>query len=150
MNHLVILRPPYLDMILSGEKTVESRLSRRRHPAATRCHAGDWLYLKRTGGDIEGRARVERIDCYAGLTPERLRELAERWAGRVAASGPDDWYQRIRQDARHALFFTLVDVEPFALPKAVLPPRLPWASAWICGQPDDDLVRRHERGPAGA
>lgn len=43
INHLVILRPPYLDMILRGEKTVESRLSQRRHPAATRCAPGDVL-----------------------------------------------------------------------------------------------------------
>jgi hypothetical protein len=143
MNHLVILRPPYLEMILSGEKTAESRLSRRRHPAAIRCHPGDWLYLKRTGGDIEGRARVQAIDAYAGLDPDGLRALAEQWAGRVAAMEPDDWYQRIKQDARYALFFTLDGVEPLRIPKTTLPARLPWASAWICGQPAEELVRRY-------
>src|SRR5437773_228527 len=84
-NHLVILRPPYLDMILSGEKTVESRLSLQRHPAATRCLPGDRLYLKRTGGGIECRATVARIDVYAGLDVEALRAVSEEWAGRVAA-----------------------------------------------------------------
>jgi hypothetical protein len=141
MNHLVILRPPYLDMILSGAKTVESRLSRRRHPAAARCRVGDLLYLKRTGGDVEGRARVAAIDVYAGIDAVGLRALAVQWAGRVAAVEPDDWYQRMKQDARHALFVTLVDVEQFAIPREALPRRLPWASAWICGQPSDELVR---------
>ena len=142
MNHLVILRPPYLDMILGGEKTVESRLSRRRHPAATRCAPGDILYLKRVGGDIEGRARVARVDVYADLERDELRALADTWAGRVAATEPDDWYQRIKHDARHALFFTLEEVERMHIPAAVLPRNLPWASAWIVGQPADDLVGR--------
>src|SRR5215211_5664822 len=142
INHLVILRPPYLDMILSGEKTVESRLSRRRHPAATRCRPGDVLYLKRTGGDIEGRARVARVDIYAGLDADGLRALAEEWAGRVAACEPDDWYQRMKQDATHALFFTLAEVERIHIPRAALPRSLPWASAWIIGQPDEEIVRR--------
>lgn len=139
-NHLVILRPPYLDMILSGEKTVESRLSGRRHPAAARCALGDWLYLKRVGGDIEGRARVARIDAYADLTPADLRVLSQEWAGRVAAVEPDDWYQRLKQDARHALFFTLTTVQAYHIPAAALSRRLPWASAWITGQPTDELV----------
>lgn len=143
MNHLVILRPPYLDMILSGAKTVESRLSRRRHPAAARCQVGDWLYLKRVGGDVEGRASVVAIDRYADLDPARLRGLAEEWAGRVAATEAEDWYQRMKQDARHALFLTLADVQRFTLPKSALPARLPWASAWICGQPSAELVGRY-------
>jgi hypothetical protein len=144
INHLVILRPPYLDMILTGNKTVESRLSRRRHPAATRCVPGDVLYLKRTGGDIEGRATVARLDVYADLDPAALRHLAEEWAGRVAATEPDDWYQRIKHDARHALFLTLTWVERFHIPRQALPRRLPWASAWIVGQPDLETVTRFE------
>lgn len=140
-NHLVILRPPYLAMILSGAKTVESRLSLRRHPAAGRCAPGDRLYLKRVGGDIEGRARVARIDAYAELTAADLRDLSREWSGRVAAVEPVDWYQGIKQDARHALFFTLADVERLHIPAAALPRGLPWASAWIVGQPADELVR---------
>lgn len=150
VNHLVILRPPYLDMILAGEKTVESRLSRNRHPAVTRCAPGDVLYLKRTGGDVEGRARVAGIDRYAGLNRDGLRALAEQWAGRVAATEPDDWYQRIKQDARHALFFTLADVERLRIPASALPRRLPWASAWIVGQPDAAVVDRFAPGPTGS
>lgn len=146
INHLVILRPPYLDMILSGAKTVESRLSRRRHPAATRCLPGDVLYLKRTGGDVEGRAMVSRVDAYTDLDPDGLRALAEQWAGRVAAMEADDWYQRLKQDARHALFLTLTNVERFHIPRQALPRSLPWASAWIVGQPDPEIVARFGAG----
>lgn len=143
LNHLVILRPPYLDMILSGEKTVESRLSRRRHLAAGRCLPGDVLYLKRTGGDIEGRAVVSRIDAFEALDPDALRALSVEWSGRVAATEPDDWYQRLRHDATHALFFSLRDVERITIPRTALPRSLPWASAWIVGQPEPSVVRRY-------
>jgi len=141
MNHLVILRPPYIDMIMTGEKTVESRLSQRRHPAATRCRPGDLLYFKRTGGDIEGRARVVAVDEYRGLDADSLRAVAALWAGRVAAGKPEDWYQDLKRDARHALFFTLAGVETIHIPRSALPRTLPWASAWIVGQPSEALVQ---------
>jgi hypothetical protein len=143
LNHLVILRPPYLDMILSGEKTVESRLTRRRHPAAQRCSPGDTLYLKRAGGDIEGRAIVAAIHVYEGLDPAGLHALALEWAGRVAATEPDDWYTSMKQDARHALFIALRGVQRIYIPSTALPRSLPWASAWIMGQPDATIVARY-------
>ncbi|MGH2588124.1 MAG: hypothetical protein ACRDJE_24665, partial [Dehalococcoidia bacterium] len=80
---------------------------------------------------------------YAGLDAAGLRALAERWAGRVAATEPEDWYQRIKQDARHALFLTLEGVERLQIPRIALPRNLPWASAWIVGQPAPATVARY-------
>ncbi len=148
MNHLVILRPPYLDLILDGVKTVESRLSRRRHPAAARCRPGDVLYLKQVGGDVRARATVTRVVEVNDIPPGGVARLAEEWGARVAGTGPDDPYWLARRDARHALFIELTDVQPIHIPAAALPRRLPWASAWIVGQPDEDTVRRFVPEPA--
>ena len=40
-SHLVILKKPYLDMILEGRKRIELRLYKTRHPAFGRVFAGD-------------------------------------------------------------------------------------------------------------
>jgi hypothetical protein len=55
----------------------------------------------------------------------------------------------MKQDARHALFFTLGDVERISIPRAALPRSLPWASAWIVGQPVGDVVRAFVQHSAG-
>jgi hypothetical protein len=147
VNHLVILRQPYLDLILAGVKTVESRLSCRRHPAAGRCRPGDVLYLKQAGGDVRARATVARVVEVNDIPPGGVAALAEEWGERVAGTGPDDPYWRAKRHARHALFIELANVEPVHIPAAALPRRLPWASAWIVGQPDADTVRRFAPEP---
>lgn len=48
--HLVILKKPYLDLILAGEKTIELRLNRAKRPAGGRVRPGDRLFLKPSGG----------------------------------------------------------------------------------------------------
>lgn len=147
VNHLVILRQPYLDLILAGVKTVESRLSRRRHPAAGRCRPGDVLYLKQVGGDVRARATVARVVEVNDIPPGGVARLAEEWGARVAGSGPDDPYWLAKRHARHALFIELTDVQPIHIPAVALPRRLAWASAWIVGQPDADTVRRFAPEP---
>jgi hypothetical protein len=131
-----------LDLILTGVKTVESRLSRRRHPAASRCRPGDVLYLKQAGGDVRARATVAGVVEVNDIPPGGVARLAQKWSDRVAATGPHDPNWQAKRDARHALFIELADVQPIHIPAAALPRRLPWAAAWIVGQPDDATVRR--------
>ena len=140
MNHLVILHRPYLELILAGTKTVESRLSKNRHPAATRCRRGDVLYLKEAGGDVRGRAVVASITEINDIPPGGVARLAEEWWPRVVGSGPEDPYWLARRDARHALFIELADVRPCHIPARLFPRNLPWASGWIVGQPTDDIL----------
>ena len=58
--HLVILKKPYLDLILAGEKTIELRLTRAKRPACGRVRPGDRLFLKPSGGPVCGLATVEK------------------------------------------------------------------------------------------
>ena len=140
MNHLVILRKPYLDLILAGRKTVESRLSRRRHPAATRCRPGDVLYLKEARGDVRGRATVAAVTEFSDIPSGGVARLAEEWWPRVVGGGPDDPYWLAKRDARHALFIELAEVRRCHIPARLFPRNLPWASGWIVGQPSEEIL----------
>jgi hypothetical protein len=140
MNHLVILHKPYLELILAGTKTVESRLSRRRHPAAARLRPGDVLYLKQAGGDVRARAVAVAVTEINDIPPGGVAELARVWWPRVVGGGPDDPYWLAKRDARHALFIELADVRPCHIAAARFPRSLPWASGWIVGQPTADLL----------
>jgi hypothetical protein len=142
-NHLVIVHARYLDLILSGAKTVESRLSRNRHPAATRCRPGDRLYFKAVGGDVLASASVRSLTEYRRIPQGGVAVLARSWSGRVVGGGPDDPYWRSKAGARFALFVELVDVQPCHIPHASFPRSLPWASAWVTGHPSDAVLALH-------
>jgi len=148
MNHLVILHKPYLDLILAGTKTVESRLSRRRHPAAARLRRGDTLYLKEAGGGVRAVAVVAEITEYNDIPPGGVAELARVWWPRVVGGGPDDPYWLAKREARHALFIHLTDVRPCHIPAHLFPRNLPWASGWIVGQPSEEILKGLDRSYA--
>jgi hypothetical protein len=142
MNHLLILHKPYLDLILAGSKTVESRLSKRRHPAASRLRQGDRLFLKQAGGDVRGVAVAGSITEFRDIPHGGVARLAQEWWPHVVGGGPDDPYWLAKHDARFALFIELEDVRRCHIPARAFSPRLAWASGWIVGQPADDLLAR--------
>ena len=59
-SHLVILKKPYLEAILSGRKTIESRFTKTKRPPFGQIEAGDRLFLKLSSGPVCGTA-VQRI-----------------------------------------------------------------------------------------
>ena len=75
--HLAILREPYLDFILRGEKTVESRFSSRQCSPYKRVAAGDILVLKRQSGPVLGLCRVAHAWFYE-LDTESLENNSRR------------------------------------------------------------------------
>lgn len=84
--HLVILKRPYLEMILRGEKTIESRLTRARTPAFGRVHAGDFLFLKASGGPVCASAKAADVKYYHDLTPERITTIKQEYGHAIGGS----------------------------------------------------------------
>ena len=62
--HLAILVEPYLQFILEGRKTVESRFSVRRGAPYGTVQRGDVVVLKRSGGPVVGLAQVAHVWFY--------------------------------------------------------------------------------------
>ena len=77
--HLVILKKPYLEAILGGRKTIESRLAKTRHSPFGRVRAGDTLFLKQSSGLVCATARAAAVKKYENLTPEQIIGLKERY-----------------------------------------------------------------------
>ena len=69
--HLAILCEPYLQWILQGKKTIESRFSVRQGLPYRRVSIGDILLLKRTSGPVVAYCSVEAV-IYATRKPEDL------------------------------------------------------------------------------
>ena len=115
--HLVILKKPYLNMILEGRKRIESRLYKTKHPAFGRVFAGDKLFLKVSSGPVCAVATVERIKTFENLTPGRILGLKRQYNHDIGG-GDEHWQSKM--DCRYCLLVWLKDVkaiEPLRIQK---------------------------------
>ncbi len=74
MQHIAILRQPFFNMVLSGEKTIESRWSMNKVAPFGKVSVGDEILLKETGKDVTATAKVKAVKYYE-LTPEIVEEI---------------------------------------------------------------------------
>jgi ASC-1-like (ASCH) protein len=106
--HLVILKKPYLDMILEGRKRIELRLYKTKHPAFGRVFAGDKLFLKVSSGSVCAIATVEKVKTFENLTPERILELKQQY-NHYIGGGDEHWQSKM--DSKYCLLVWLKDVK---------------------------------------
>ncbi|MBB6431735.1 ASCH domain-containing protein [Algisphaera agarilytica] len=107
--HVAILKREYLRMILSGQKTVESRLSKLRCAPFKSVSTGERLFLKASGGPFMATAIAGAVHDYADQTPEQIDALCDQW--NPAVCGPLA-YWRDRRDRPFATMIRLRNVEP--------------------------------------
>lgn len=107
--HAVILKRPYLDAILAGTKTIESRITRTAQPPYRAVTPGERLFLKVSAGPWMATALAGHIEFHNDLTPAKVDALRDRYRPTV---GGDDAYWAGKRDCRYATFVTLMGVEP--------------------------------------
>src|SRR5713226_860390 len=74
--HLAVLVEPYLQYILDGKKTVESRFSSRRSTPYRRVRRGDIILLKRAAGPVVGLCQVSEVWFYR-LEPKSWQDIRD-------------------------------------------------------------------------
>jgi ASC-1-like (ASCH) protein len=107
--HLVILKKPYLDAILAGRKTVESRLYRTKHKWLSQVRAGDKLFLKASSGPVMATAIVAEVRLFDNLTPLQIAELKKQYNRQICG---DEQYWQEKADSRFGVLAWLKDVQP--------------------------------------
>jgi hypothetical protein len=122
--HLAILVDPYLQLLLDGKKTIESRFSIDRRAPYDRVQPGDVILLKRSGGPIVGIGLVADAMFYR-LTPAVLQSIRDAFADELGISDPSFWSDRER--AAFATLLRLAHVRPLS----PIPYRKRDQRAWI-------------------
>jgi len=107
-NHLVILKKQYLDLILQGKKTIESRLLKTKHPPLGQINLGDKLFLKQSSGPVCATAMVKAVKTYENLTPQKIAELKNLYNNKVLGA---DEYWNWKQNSKFAIFAWLENVK---------------------------------------
>lgn len=106
-HHLVILKKPYLDAILSGRKQTESRLMKTRHSPFGQVWAGDKLFFKISSGPVCAMAIVAAVKNFANLTPKQITEIKKRYNHDIAGT---EEYWNSKRGCRFGFLVWLKDV----------------------------------------
>jgi ASCH domain len=123
VGHLAVFTQPYLDKILSGEKTIESRFSRSRSVPFEKVHRGDIILLKETAKPIRAIAIVTSVRCYGPLGPGEAGHLMEVYQTELRL---EDDFKRTKQNSLYATLITLSDVLPINPIQVKKVDRRPW------------------------
>ena len=106
--HLAVLLEPYLEFILEGSKTVESRFSKNRIAPYGVVESGDVVLLKRSAAkSVSGLCVVRSVWSYQ-LDNESLQAIKNEFSSRLRAESSAFWEER--QSARFATLMRISEV----------------------------------------
>lgn len=88
--HLAVFVEPFLQFVLDGRKTVESRFSIHRRPPFNCVRSGDLVLVKRSGGPVIALAEVSQV-WYYELDPEAWSFIRTRFATQLCVYDSDFW-----------------------------------------------------------
>lgn len=115
--HIAILRSPYLDYILDGLKTIESRFTKNRSAPFGQIRRGDIIFFKESGGPIVGWAIAGEILPFSDLTPKKIKEIVAKYKDALMIQ---EQFLKEKLDSRYASLIFLSKVQritPFYIEK---------------------------------
>ena len=117
-DHLAVLRPFYLNLILTGRKSIECRLTRTAKPPFGVVAAGERIFLKKTSGPVLAVARAERVIFQRIQTIDDLEQIRTQFSRGIGAT--DEFWASVEQ-VRYCSLIFLADVcrlsKPFRISK---------------------------------
>lgn len=122
--HLVILKKPYLDAIIDGTKTVESRLTKGKIQPFGCIEPGDKLFFKQTSGPVRATAIAAAVKSFENLTPAKIAELKDKYNRYILGN---DEYWELKSDCP---FCVLTRIESVKLIDPIWINKKDWR-AWV-------------------
>ncbi len=118
MRHIAILRQPFFDMVLSGEKTIESRWSMNKVAPYHKVNVGDELLLKLTGQAVTATAKVKDVKYYE-LTPKIVDEIRVKYGKEIGTDRFEDWESTLQKKYCTLIWLDEVKtIEPIQVPRS--------------------------------
>jgi len=118
MKHIAILRQPFFDMVISGEKTIESRWGMHKNAPYGKIKVGDEIWLKETGKDVTATAKAKRVEFFE-LTPEKVEQIRIEYGKQIGTDKFEDWQSTLEK--KYCTLVWLEDVKrvkPFKVPRS--------------------------------
>ncbi len=125
-SHLAVLHRQYLDLVLSGEKTIESRLTKTRRAPFGKIATGDTIYFKQSSGPIRAVATAGKVVTLTDLNPQRVCEIRDQYNDQIGGNRAA-WERRMQ--SKYGTLIWIENVIPTG-EGPVVPPL--FGAAWVC------------------
>ena len=102
--HLAVFVEPFLQFVLDGRKTVESRFSIHRRPPFGCVQSGDLVLVKESGGPVVALAEISEV-WYYQLDHRAWEIIRTRFAKQLCVEDPEFW-----QSKSSSYFGTLMQI----------------------------------------
>lgn len=102
--HLAIFSTNYINKILSGEKSIESRMSHFRICPFEKVNSNDIVIMKESSGPILGAFSVHQAFSYIVSGVDEFVELKNKYSDAVCA---DESYWDFKSSAHYATFISI-------------------------------------------
>lgn len=135
MIHIAILKPSYIQAILSGAKTIESRLTKTAQPPYDKVKTGERLYLKASGGPFMATAIAGEVSSFEADSPCMVDRLYEQYGEQIR--GDADYWQA-KRDCRYITLIELTEVKPIEIGPPYKPAHM---KAWYVLNEDRDPLK---------
>lgn len=112
--HLAIFNEPFLSLIYSREKKIESRFSMNKISPFEKVRKGDVIILKESGGLVTGVFIAGEVKFYHGLNKKTLEQIEISYGNEIC-SAYDKGFWKDRTKAKYA---SLIEVKKV---KKILP-----------------------------
>ncbi len=110
IKHLAIFTKPAITQIFSGQKTIESRFSKKRIAPFGQISAGDTVFMKLSGKDICGQFTVKKVLSFDNLDREDWQLIKTNFWPQISL-GEESLDKTFLKDHQTAKFATLIYIE---------------------------------------
>lgn len=117
-EHLAIFKKGLGDLILDGQKTIESRFSMAKMVPFGSVASGDKVYIKPTGGEVIGQFIVKKVISYDGLIEGDLNKIKEIYGDQI---GADEDFWESHQSAKYGTLIFIGETNRFLVPTIQVP-----------------------------
>jgi ASC-1-like (ASCH) protein len=111
------MQQPYLEKIITGQKTIESRFTKVRCPPFGAISPGDKIYFKKAGGPVIAKGLAEKVMFYSDLNGEKIRDITSAFSDGLQVESS---FIDCKQASRYCTLIFLcnvVRVKPFRVDK---------------------------------
>lgn len=108
MIHVAVLKTKYLDMLLSGEKSIECRLTRNRIDPHGRIRRGERVYFKESSGPFRATAVVDEVIERSDMDETGIEAIRAEFG---EAIGAPEAFWTSKKTARFAVLIRFRKVE---------------------------------------
>ena len=134
MDHLAILNKKdkdWLQLILEGKKTIESRWYKNRRTPWNNIHQGDIVYLKKSGEPVTAKGIVDKVIQFEDLTEKMIKSIYDKYGEAIGRERQE--FEKAVKDSKNKRYCILIflkkvcKVSPFNINKK----GFGMMSAWI-------------------